>query len=820
MSASSMISALLNACVMFCSIGALAQQPSSPNLETSPYVADAFDAPTEVMPDKATLEGGVARAFAGERELWSATLIAPPYVQGLKTVGPTLLGAYAFACVRNQLYRLSATTGHVSGRAAMPGDCDSFEVSQGTLIVKVKAPNQLSTKAWTSQLTADDALFDAPPLELNYPMGRMMVRRLASLSSHIKDLPERQDGERRQDFIKRAFSSPPAPLAAQLQEMVGWLEVQEQRDPTNPWYRFERAQALSYLGQPERAKPLYESLAQWSGQGKDELMAMVIALDEIDADLAQRVFELSLRDMMQRGYNPELGVSLISLVVIYGRWPQQVSVEALIEDSALYATLTRHADRLAMYSPRGEAIYYFWQAMADAATARKEPARAKRYAALADKSFDYRILGFADKIVGDVGNQLNLFLGTLWAILLLVVLKLLRTFSARYDRTASPLLRFNPLTRWSYMEVVGLLCLVPLLMFTGQRVAQGVKIVGLAAGAPYELFSGDLGHPAAAAYINEVDATVQAPGYTSRAWLLADYNIYFVQAFSAQQAGDLERAATLYEKIGRPWSINNLGVIRAAQGRPDEAKALWEKALNLDPNLLEAAHNLGQTLEPTSVKAERLSRYAQGLKVNVAPNSSHWASIWLARALMSGVAAASSFEGMGALQQLFAVAGDEPGMATMTLPNALSIALIFALLGFGLLALATPRRDHKPSAPKLGWPAWALSLLLPGASKQYGVFGPIVTVIFITAAICAETMGSSGGQFTSVLDAIAVPSYGRIFGVISSGATPDTPFHLLGKALWLIFGAHIVFIALMEWRSPDDAGLVARFRQKRQGKSA
>jgi len=51
--------------------------------------------------------------------------------------------------------------------------------------------------------------------------------------------------------------------------------------------------------------------------------------------------------------------------------------------------------------------------------------------------------------------------------------------------------------------------------------------------------------------------------------------------------------AKLYDKNAEdPLVLNNLGAAYAGQGRIDEAKELWQKALKIDPNLEPAKRNL------------------------------------------------------------------------------------------------------------------------------------------------------------------------------------------------------------------------------------
>ena len=81
----------------------------------------------------------------------------------------------------------------------------------------------------------------------------------------------------------------------------------------------------------------------------------------------------------------------------------------------------------------------------------------------------------------------------------------------------------------------------------------------------------------------------------------ADIEVRFQEGRAAEQAGDLEKAARLYEEVlsGEPLhakSLHRLGLLSLAQGRVDQAVERFEAALRGDPGFAEAADGLGRAL--------------------------------------------------------------------------------------------------------------------------------------------------------------------------------------------------------------------------------
>lgn len=761
-----------------------------------------------LMPDAASFDGGELVATAQGKPQWRLKVMAvfPDQKKTNSTalVGPWIKGRYIYYCVKNHLYRTHLLTGQVNARALLPGRCLDLQGPADALKLSLKGGE--GRWEWEQTIELNEATFDASHVELGDHMGRVMLRSQGSAQSRGINPLQREEPEAWADYLKRVFSPPDPKLKADLQEHLQWLQEQAQRDPTNPWLLYERGLIETYLGQPQQAAKSFEALLKWDGMHKEELLAMVHQLDEIDASLGQRAFEIGLKSLLERGYDPDLSSSLINLMILYGKPNASTKLDELIKDDAGYELLTRRADRLAMLAPKVEGVVYFWSGMRRAAAARGDAAREAQYAKLEQEARPYRLFGVGGDAVTFTGDWMNLYIAAVLSLLMLFIIKTLRTFSASYrakQGQVNAALKFNLLTRWSYPELVGTIFVVPLIIYFGQKAAQGVMIVGIMAGAPVQVVSSDLGNPTALKYIQEIKSDLP--------------EVKYIQAISYQHAGQDDKAQALYEQVGNAASFNNLGVIRFKQGKVEEAKALFEKAASLSPNALEPAHNLGRELpQSDSIRAQRIKRFKLDGKLLVPPTPKQWERFWKARITLSDEDPSSLRALPGLLNLVSNTSQELPVILQLLMGSSSSLLglLIFGiaviLLIFGLAAMVTPRSHVELKAPKYGQLGWALGLIVPGASKQYHVLGPFVCILFITSVLCAMTMSNTDGVFTNMLDAIAVPSFSRYFGLSSPYEPEQTFFHTLGRWWWALLVAHFAFIVVMERLRPDDAGPLAK----------
>src|SRR3989338_9214605 len=83
------------------------------------------------------------------------------------------------------------------------------------------------------------------------------------------------------------------------------------------------------------------------------------------------------------------------------------------------------------------------------------------------------------------------------------------------------------------------------------------------------------------------------PNLTSAGTLREEAVAYRMQGYEAQQRGDRSAALTWYRKAAAmdptyPTPLNDAGVMLEEQGQLQEAEHVYQQALSLNPNYLEA----------------------------------------------------------------------------------------------------------------------------------------------------------------------------------------------------------------------------------------
>ncbi len=725
--------------------------PQAPAPEVDPDAApDADAAPSGEL--VITQRDGVVSAVMGMRGLWRHHVF--PADERSSFVGPAVMGAHAVYCAQGHLYFTRLLTGEIDARAQLPGDCRALEREDAsTLRLEVGAEG---AHAWSRSLRVrEGGVEGAVTLVTTTPaVLRMMLRRQASSAM--------MDGS---PAGIRALSEPLADAQRlALRDSLVVLEGRALQDKTNPWFRFERAMALHRLGEDAQAREEVALLLGAEGIARQELITMALPIDAIDEALGEQVFEAGLGAMVAAGYIPELSLGLLSLVSTLGSSPLGRVLDPDLEDAQVWASSARYMERLHRVAPLVEGSAAFYDAMARGYATRQDPQAQARVQAWADQARPFLTLGAPSPEARRMGGWLNLSWAGLWAILLLVGVKTLRTAGARFDRPVSAALRFNPLARWRRGEVVGLLLVIGLVVGASWQMAAGVSVVGVVASAPMSVLDGQLGHPEATA---SIDVAGDGAG--------------LVGALSAQLAGDQAQAEARYRPLDAPRAWNNLGVIRAAQGRAEEARALFARADAA--TLPQAAQNLAalEAGQPPAALA--------------APSEQDWARFWRARAAKGPGLLDSALGGASLMEHL-----DDTLAARQLMPIAPPMMLILTLLS--VLALAVPRRGAQVVPWRWGRLGWGVGLVVPGAAPQYSVLGGLMLTFALWLVIGAYFLASTQGSATNVLDAISGPSLQRFFGVVSQPRAPGAYAKLCGwwqGALVL----HAVVMALMVWRWPD-----------------
>lgn len=770
-----LFTALLMSALLTSSLASAQGEPAAddPTQAAAEAIAEAA-APAEpeglVKPLRVDVEEGfVLVRDARDADLWRMRLLTLDRVGDWRLLHATV-GDSVFVCARRHLYELNLEDGHVQARNLLPGRCDSVTAGAEGAVVEVSGGRE--PYQWEMTLTFAPGQL-RPTLSMGDDIHGVLLTRHLAEAELERHLANRLDAEQ--------------PLSPEEREAIARaaarLGVIAERDPTNPWYRLERADYLDALGRADEAREVRRSLLDIPEDYHHELMPMAQQLDEFDLELGARAFDLALRDLRRKGFEPELNHGLIPVALKLGRLMSPRTPEKI----------ARRAERIAAFAPRAEGSTWFHAAMATKARARGDEDAARRFEQLRDEAYPYRVLGGASEAAWISGEMLNIYIACAAAFWILLLIKVARTVMNRLPEGAAKFDRYNPLARMTRGELAGFILLFAGGMWSARRVAMGVVIIGHMASMPMPMANGDLANPTSQRYLE------QAPDSDATT---------FMRALSAHKAGDLDRASKLYAQLGEDArALNNLGVLRATKGNEAAARDLWERARALDPQLAEARHNLGEEV-PGSTRVERAVTQGVTAPLLALPTLELWEEFWQAMAHQN-----EELSPLNALGLIWSV-GDLHSEISRPQFAPLSMGLLTMLM-MALVLVSLARWQPTAEYDDRGVFGWAVGSLVPGASRHYGPLGAPVLAAFIVSVVVSLSLIETDGAATNILDSIATFSglgfYGdQEFFAQDHQATART----LASLWWVFILGNLAFVALMEHLRPDPNGLVARMREE------
>ncbi len=408
---------------------------------------------------------------------------------------------------------------------------------------------------------------------------------------------------------------PPHPKlsAKEAGKVLPELEELVRRDRFTPWFGVALGKVLMDIGDPRTATAFQEALNS-PGADFTELLPISVYLDDIgEHKLARAAFDRGYRDFWTRGNDPRIFLPLIGRLMVYGPRGQETGGPSTEVGREI-------AERTYRLTPYGESAELAWYLYADYWRQKGQTDRARLWQARFEDSKGKGLFSWWRS--EGTGGSLNFTLlfvpaGLLGIILYGLVLFLRYRPQRRLDRATE--MRRGKLTRgfvffnteyWSRAERFSLFSIVFALWFaTG---LSGVYLEGFLRRAAFPIgpAMGNFGGPV---LINMLETGGLPP---------SPYHDLFL-AFAYQQDGQPEKAERLYRVLPQfAESWNNLGVILKNAGKAAEAKQAFERALQLDPALAEAALNLGQP--PADLWTELHQEYLPGQPMLAPPRENQW----------------------------------------------------------------------------------------------------------------------------------------------------------------------------------------------------
>ena len=528
-------------------------------------------------------------------------------------------------------------------------------------------------------------------------------------------------------------------------ELISMLEEASRRDPLEPTIRFALWRLLREVRDP-RATTILEEALSVKATDFTEMLPIASLLELLDEPAAaKRAFEAGYQDYLDRGNDPRLNTALIGKLILY---PSKLTSPPDFATDRGRELMERHY-RLGPYCESADLAWTAYAGIMDQ-RGRAEDARKWR-ARSAEASHTSMFL---------VPRKVTLFSD----ILILIIIAALASSGlypallwVRYRPQRKEDALNNPgrglgariwaglgFSHWRRGERFAFFFIV-LLVWIGLGIEAGIlRGVSRVAAIPLNLAMGSLAGPVSQDYLEH-----KVPSAPERNLLLA---------VAHHQSGRLEQAEVLYRSLpgfGESW--NNLGVILRRNGKEQEAKQAFEKALQLDPALGEAAVNLGQP--PRGFWVEQYARYFPGRPMIAPPKPESVSTALLGasfrRIVLRGLAGPlADWKSFGTVFFITGT-GSEDAAAAHLFP-ALAVAIF--ILAIALLLL--PSRPVTKAPPRV----FAIAeVVFPGLARAWSLLGGWVLVAWIYFLLQLFLVVKIGTPY--ILTSIAEPGLSRTYNV-------------------------------------------------------
>jgi tetratricopeptide (TPR) repeat protein len=304
--------------------------------------------------------------------------------------------------------------------------------------------------------------------------------------------------------------------------------------------------------------------------------------------------------------------------------------------------------------------------------------------------------------------------------------------------------RFLGMEYWTRQERIAFLTLASLGWYSAGLSTGMIAAILRVAAMPVSMSGGNLAGPVNLQYLEE-----RLPASPERDLLLA---------LAHQQSGNTEKAEQLYRQLPQlAESWNNLGALLHTTGHADEARRAYERALQMDPSMAEAALNLGRPAQ--SLWTELHKKYAPDQPMLVPPRAEQvqraFFGITPGRFFLQALTGPffASVQDDRVYEQLVRSGPTGPGYWLLRFPVILVLVLAITLVFI---------RPQEVTQPRGRWYHF-FAALVPGTLRAWGYLrGGVVLVwsYFLLQAFCFWRVGTP-----YLLTGISVPNLSRNYGV-------------------------------------------------------
>lgn len=551
---------------------------------------------------------------------------------------------------------------------------------------------------------------------------------------------------------------------------------QVRRDPLSPFFRLEEGHILRMLGDPAAAKA-YESALDVPVTNWVEWFQLSTDLErEGQHDLFLRAFEQAYGEYWRDGNDPRLLKPLITRLILFTPWGREMPTGG---------RRLENIDKEYRFMPYGEGAPLAWEMLARELETTGPPDAAKLWRERADESRD------AEASFGAFIPNLDVWLLALFAALTsggLYAMVVNRRYTAQnhYDMAAGKrqwtFFNLQNIVYWSRRERLAFIFVFVFVWVacgcTGTYLGAELRI----ASQPLSVFSGAFRGSITEWHFNRLPASPERDLLTAQLSL---------------QSGRLKQAEALYRNLpqfAEAW--NNLGVIQQQSGNPADAKASYERALQIDPRLHEAELNLGRAAKDLWTQMHK--QYAPDAPMLAPPSSQRIRAAYLGGsrlrvwppALLKGPFALINVR---PILDIFGFSDKSTGPAWLAVAVGL---LVLIYLSVAVLLLILPYREVT-QPPARG--QTILEIIFPGTAPAWNILGGLV--LGTALALVIETLLCLKLGTPWIMSSVAMPNLiraylmgsgiGKVFDIINPGR-----FWLYGAAplLWVI-NAVVVLIS-------------------------
>jgi tetratricopeptide (TPR) repeat protein len=583
------------------------------------------------------------------------------------------------------------------------------------------------------------------------------------------------------------------PAAARIER----AESAIRQDPFDPWFRLLLARLLRGQSDP-RASAVFADAVQTPTADFTELFPLSACLEVMgETDAARAAYERGYGDFVRRGQDPRLVTILITRLILYSPFNTALRPDIEHRDELI--------ERIYRLSPGAEGSELGWRFHADDLERRGRHAEAQIWRARAEES---ESRGLRVHSLSWLRNLDRVFLITAAAVFASLCFfgglyikyvpqrRVVRPVRVRSLRLAPASTTFN-LAFWSRREraTFGAIVLIGWIAAGVGSVYSRVALREMSA--PIGPTLGGLGGASIAQYIE------------SSLWPTPERDLLL--AMSAQANGELATAERLYRGVpqfAEAW--NNLGVIFKTSGRDREAQEAFERALQIDSSLGEAAWNArrGSPTFWTTVHQQ----YAADRPMTAPPPRDQIARAYLgmspwgvsvrafagpfANVVYLRTGAGRSFFG-SPTTRLQAAAGVYEAVGNDDVAVRAWIVAVSIMLLLSVMTFVIPVREVTQPPPNA---FGVLEFIVPGVSPYWRAAAAPVLLVWSYAALCTWVLFFR--QTPYFLTGTLTPGLARAYGVDNP---PAEVVSLIGPDHLVVYGSLaalllINVIAVWRWK--------------------